>query len=156
MRTATVNELKNELINIPQTQLAELCLRLVKFKKDNKELLTYLLFEATDQEGYIAGVKNEMETEFLTINQANLYFAKKTIRRILRTTNKYIRYTGSKQAEVELLIHFCKVLNQSKIPFRKSAALENLYNGQLKKIRAALETMHEDLQYDYQKEMRQL
>jgi hypothetical protein len=153
MRTATVNELKRELVNIPHAQLSELCLRLVKFKKENKELLTYLLFEAADEQGYISSVKKEMEEQFLTINQSNLYFAKKTIRRVLRITNKHIRYTASKQVEVELLIHFCKTLKQTGIPFRKSPALENLYNSQIKKIRTAMETMHEDLQYDYIKEL---
>src|SRR5580658_3309068 len=107
MKTATVNELKRELVNIPPAQLTELCLRLVKFKKENKELLTYLLFEAADEQGYVISVKKEMDDQFLTINQSNLYFAKKTIRKILRITNKHIRYTGSRQVEVELLIHFC-------------------------------------------------
>lgn len=156
MKTATVNELKRELVNIPPAQLAELCLRLVKFKKENKELLTYLLFESADEQGYISSVKKEMDEQFLTINQSNLYFAKKTIRKVLRITNKHIRYTGSKQAEVELLIHFCRILKESGLPFQKSTALENLYNNQIKKIKTAMESMHEDLQYDYVRELRQL
>jgi hypothetical protein len=156
MKTATVNELKRELVNIPPAQLTELCLRLVKFKKENKELLTYLLFEAADEQGYVISVKKEMDDQFLTINQSNLYFAKKTIRKILRITNKHIRYTGSRQVEVELLIHFCSILKQSGIPFHRSAALDNLYKSQIKKIKTAMETMHEDLQYDYVRELRLL
>jgi hypothetical protein len=156
MKTATVNELKRELVNLTPVQLTEYCLRLVKFKKENKELLTYLLFEAADEVGYTVNVKKEMEEQFLTINQSNLYFAKKTIRKILRITNKYIRYTASKPVEVDLLIHFCKLLSQSEIPFRKSPSLENLYNNQIKKIKTAVETMHEDLQYDYLRELREL
>ena len=156
MRTATIHELKQELTNIPPLQLTELCLRLAKFKKENKELLTYLLFEAHDEQGYIDSVKKEMDEQFTTINRSNIYFAKKTIRKILRGANKYIRYTSSKQAEIELLIYFCTVLNKSGIKFRKSMALSNLYDNQVKKIRTAVKTLHEDLQYDYIKELKQL
>jgi len=40
-------------------------------------------------------------------------------------------------------------LKKSGIPFMKSTALANLHKQQIKKIHAALATMHEDLQYDY-------
>ena len=48
MKASTVSELKEELKHLPPAQLLELCLRLARFKKENKELLTYLLFEAHD------------------------------------------------------------------------------------------------------------
>ena len=50
MKTASIQELKQELQATSQTKLLDLCLRLAKFKKENKELLTYLLFEAHDEE----------------------------------------------------------------------------------------------------------
>jgi hypothetical protein len=156
MRTATIHELKQELTSIPTKQLADLCLRLAKFKKENKELLTYLIFESDDETGYIESVKKEIDSQFADINQGNLYFAKKTIRKILRITNKFIRYTGSKQAELELRIYYCAALKHSGIKYHKSQALLNLYNGQLKKIGLLIKTMHEDLQYDYLKELKQL
>lgn len=156
MRTATVNEIKQELINTPPAKVTELCLRLIKFKKENKELLTYLLFEAHDEQGYIESVKKEMDEQFDAVNKNNVYFAKKTIRKVLRTANKHIRYTGSKQVEVELLMYFCKIIKASEIPIQKSGALINLFNNQIKKITNAVEAMHEDLQYDYIKELNEL
>jgi hypothetical protein len=156
MKAASSNEIKQELKELSQTKLVDLCLRLARFKKENKELLTYLLFEADDIETYIAGVKQEIDEGFAEINTSSIYFAKKTLRRILRTTNKYIRYTGNKQAETELLLYFCLKLQQSAIPFHKSNALDNLYQAQLKKIKAAIATMHEDLQYDYIRQLEQL
>ncbi len=156
MRIATIHELKQELDGFPSSEMAGLCLRLAKFKKENKELLTYLLFEAHDEQGYLSGVKKEMDAQFTGVHQTNLYFAKKTIRKILRNTNKYIRYTGSKLVEVDLLIYFCKSLNNTGIAFKKSAALANLYGNQVKKIRLSIKILHEDLQYDYVKELEQL
>jgi hypothetical protein len=151
MKTATIQEIKQELMALPHAELAELTLRLTRFKKENKELLTFLLFESHDISGYIEGVKKEMEAAFLDINVTHVYFAKKTIRKVLRTTNKYIRFSGSKQAEAELLIHFCKLVKESGINIDKNPALKNLYQNQLKKIEKAMEGLHGDLQYDLRK-----
>ena len=153
MKTSTIQELKEELQESDPSRIRDLCLRLAKFKKENKELLTYLLFESHDLEAYINSVKSEMEVSFSEINLSNLYYAKKSLRKILRSVNKYIRYTGENQAEIDLLIHYCKLLKESGIPFERSQALVNIYSQQLKKIRKCIGKLHEDLQYDYQKEI---
>ncbi|HEY4149417.1 MAG TPA: hypothetical protein VGM41_10825 [Chitinophagaceae bacterium] len=156
MKTATISELKQELALRPPARVQELCLRLAKFKKENKELLTYLLFEAQDEQGYIGSVKQEMDELYRDVNTSNVYFAKKTIRKILRVANKHIRYMGSPQAEVELLIHFCRQLKATGLPLHKSTVLTNLFQNQVKKINKTLDSLHEDLQYDYRKDMKGL
>ena len=97
-----------------------------------------------------------MDEDFSQINISNLYFAKKTLRKILRIANKYIRYTGSKEAEIEILLYYLTNFKGLKISWHKSTALTNLYNAQLKKIKVAIETMHEDLQHDYQRSVDRL
>lgn len=157
MKTATINELKKELGALPPGQLAELCLRLARYKMDNKELLTYLLFEAHNPEGYIASVKEMMDAAFAELEpRGNLYFVKKSLRRILRLTGKHIRYIGSKQAETELLLYFCMKMKQAGIRMAGSVILTNLYNQQLKKIEKAIGQQHEDLQYDYRRQLEAL
>ena len=104
-------------------------------------------------EAYLALVKQDTTNLFTEINSSNLYFAKKTIRKILRLVNKQIRFTGSKQGEAELLIHYCSCLKDSGISFKKSNALLNLYNQQLKKISKAVEGLHEDLRYEYERQL---
>jgi len=156
MKTATVHELKQELQTVPPVKVQELCLRLAKFKKENKELLTYLLFEAQDETAYINSIKKEMDALFGDVNTSHAYFAKKTVRKILRIANKHIRYMGSPQAETELLLHFCSRLKGTGLIVYKNTVLSNLYHNQLKKMHKVLETLHEDLQYDYLKEVRRL
>jgi hypothetical protein len=148
MKSASIQEIKNELKTLPPVRLTELCLRLVKFKKDNKELLTYLLFEAADEASFISTVKKEIDEGFTELPKPNLYLTKKTLRRILRTTAKQIRYMASPQAEAELLTYFCRKTFDTQIPLASSPVLTNLYNQQLKKIRGIISTLHEDLQYD--------
>ena len=156
MKAASISEIKQELENSTQKELLLLCLRLAKYKKENKELLTFLLFEAGDLQSYIKNVKTEIDNQFSDINRSNLYFAKKSLRKILRMTNKFIKYSTSKQAEVELLIYYCLKIKESRIAIHKSTALINLFNMQIKKINKALELLHEDLQYDYLKEIQGL
>ncbi len=156
MKTVSIAELKQELQNLSANETAELCLRLARFKKENKELLGYLLFDSNDRDGYIENVKADLNILFSEVNTENLYFAKKNLRRILRVTNKHIKYTGNKQTEAELLIHFCALFLELKIPLQKSTALKNLYLQQLKKIRSAIATLHEDLQYDLTKEIKRI
>jgi len=156
MKAATIHEIKLELNASSTARLTDLCLRLAKLKKENKELLTYLLFEAHDEANYIREVKTEIDEQFNEINRSNLYFARKSLRKILRTTVKYIRNTGSKQAEAELLTYFCSKLFHSGIPMGKSTVISNLYQGQVKKISRVISTLHEDLQYDYLRELKKL
>lgn len=154
MKAATVHEIKQELGNLSPSRLTELCLRLAKFKKDNKELLTYLLFEASDEAAYVANAKAEIDEGFEGLPKPNLYLTKKSLRKVLRTTTKQIRYTGSVQVEVELLTYFCSSIRKAGIPIQNSTVLNNLYQQQIKKIRSVIATMHEDLQYDYLRELK--
>jgi Zn finger protein HypA/HybF involved in hydrogenase expression len=156
MKAATISELKQELQNTPPAKVTELCLRLARFKKENKELLTFLLFEADDIPAYIANVKLEMDTQFESINKSNVYFVKKTLRKILRITNKFIRYSGNADVETELLIYFCATVKSMGTTINNNQIIINIYKNQLKKIDKAIASMHEDLQYDYLKAVKQL
>ena len=149
MKTATVSQLKKELLRRNPDELLELCLRLSKFKKENKELLTYLLFEADDEAGYITAVKTEVDVWFSEINTTSYYYIKKSVRKILRNLKKYIRYSGNKETEVELLLYFCQKLTHLKPPIRRNTTLTNLYQRQLLYLEKKIALLHEDLQYDY-------
>lgn len=149
MKAATVSQLKKELQHRKPEELLELCLRLSKFKKENKELLTYLLFEADNEEGYIQTVKEEVDEQFEGINTNSFFYIKKSVRKILRTIKKYIRYSGNKETEVVLLLYFCDKLKEFKPSIRRNVTLMNLYERQLLFIEKKIALLHEDLQYDY-------
>jgi hypothetical protein len=156
MKAATVNEIKQELLELSKEKLTALCLRLARFKKENKELLTFLLFEADNITGYIENVKQEMNVQFAAINTSSVYFVKKSLRKMLRITNKYIRYSGSSTIETELLLYFCKLVKGMNDSITTNAVIATIYQNQLKKIKAAIAGLHEDLQYEYLKELEML
>jgi hypothetical protein len=156
MRTATIKEIKDELSYCSTKQLTDLCLHLARFKKENKELLTYLLFNSNNESSYIQSVKEEMDEGFDAINYSSLYYVKKSVRKVLKNTKKYIRYSKKKSTEVELLIYYCLLL-KSRVPnLTQSNQLNNLFLRQLQLIRKSMAGLHEDLQYDFEKELQKL
>jgi vacuolar-type H+-ATPase catalytic subunit A/Vma1 len=134
----------------------ELCLHLSKFKKENKELLTYLLFESHNEEGYIESVKEQIDDLFAQINTKSYFYIRKSVRKILTLTKKFIRYSKKKETEVELLLYFCTKLKGFKPSISRSPRLTNTFERQILLIKKAITSLHEDLQYDYQLELNEL
>jgi hypothetical protein len=156
MKAAGVKAIKEELNSRSRQELSDLCLKLSKFKKENKELLTYLLFEADNENLFIISIQEEIDLEFENINRKSYYFIKKSIRKILRNTKKNIRYSKKKQTEVELLLHFCKKLKKFDPSISNSIPLTRIFDREILKIEKILNTLHPDLKYDYKTEMKSI
>ncbi|MBL4653482.1 MAG: hypothetical protein JKY53_11590 [Flavobacteriales bacterium] len=156
MKAASVHELKREMKNSSQEELLELCLRLTKFKKENKELVTYLIYEASDEHSYVESVKREIDNQFDNINKQTYYLVKKSVRKILRVAKKYIRYSPKKETEVEVLLYFCLKLKTMSPSYEGNSILVNTYNRQLELIEKIVSKLDEDLQYDYGLEIEEL
>ena len=153
MKAAGVKAIKEELNSRSRQELSDLCLKLSKFKKENKELLTYLLFEADNENLFIISIQEEIDLEFENINRKSYYFIKKSIRKILRNTKKNIRYSKKKQTEVELLLHFCKKLKKFDPSISNSIPLTRIFDREILKVEKILNTLHPDLNYDYKTEI---
>ncbi|CAI8161473.1 MAG: Uncharacterised protein [Polaribacter sp. SA4-10] len=156
MKAVTIKKIKDELSDKSASELMDICLHLSKFKKENKELLTYLLFESHDEESYILSVKERIDFLFEDINIKSFFYIRKSARKILTLTKKYIRYSKKKETEAELLIYYCRKLKDFSPSIRQSSRLLNVYQTQLKMIKKAVGTLHEDLQYDYKMEIEDL
>lgn len=156
MKAESIVVIKKELQHLPKEDLLQLCLRLGRFKKENKELLTYLLFQAHDEDDYINSIKNTLDDLFETMNTDSYFYMKKTIRKILRQIKTYSRYSITKTTEVELLLYFCNRLNSLKPNIHRNRTLDNLYQRQVIAIEKKIMSFHEDLQYDYHIQLEQL
>lgn len=156
MKSANLREIKKELQELPPQRVMELCLRLCRFKKDNKELLTYLLFEAHDESAYIESVKQEIDERFEQVNRKSPYYVRKSFRSILSITRKYIRYSGNKETEVEVLLHFCSRLKEFRPDIRQNKRQLNIFLKLSEQIEKKISMLHEDLQYDFYRDLRKL
>jgi hypothetical protein len=143
-----LQDIKKEIQHMLPEQVAELCLRLARYKKENKELLAYLLFEANNDQAFIEKIKAEVGFMYSQLPSQS-YLAAKYIRKILRLIGKYNKFIGSKQAEIELLLNFCYTYLQYTDRKASYKPLRLILTRQLEKIRSLIGKLHEDLQFDY-------
>ncbi len=147
-KTYGLQDIKKELQFLDNNQLMELCLRLARHKKENKELLAYLLFDADNERGFIESVIAENGFMFSQL-PSNGYQMAKSLRKILRLLGKYVKFMGSKEAEIEFLISFCRNYIQYADRRGSYKPMRLILTRQLEKIKKAIEKLHEDLQFDY-------
>ncbi|MBP8793562.1 MAG: hypothetical protein KBE41_07655 [Lutibacter sp.] len=156
MKAVTITAIKQELKHLSQTELIDICLQLSKFKKENKELVTYLLFESSNEEGFIETVKDEVDMQFLTINTSSYFYIKKSVRKILRFIKTNNRYSKNKETEITLLLYFCVKMLEIEPSIKNSMVLKNIYLKEKEAIKKKLTSLHEDLQYDFTEELNNL
>lgn len=153
--TYGLQEIKKEIQHLPQEQLAELCLRLVRYKKENKELLAYLLFEANDEHAFVEKVKAEAGFMMSQL-PSHSYLASKSVRKVLRLISKYVKFIASKPAEIDLSLSFCfnylQYINRN-VNYKP---LRMILVRQVQKINTSIKKLHEDLQFDYSQEYEKL
>ncbi|QDS89079.1 hypothetical protein EC9_32760 [Rosistilla ulvae] len=145
MKAATISHLKKELVKLEQDELLEVCLRMAKFKLESKELLTYLLMKADDEIGYANELCDEIDDHLNTPGRIH----KKTLRKVVRWMDKSLRFSGNKETELHVRIHFCRRIKDKQISFGDCRVSANLYATQLKKIGKAIDKVHPDLRFDY-------
>lgn len=152
MKPATISQLKKRLVEMPREELLETCVRMAKFKVDNKELLTYLLVSSADELAYADDLCQDIDAQLI----ANRTMHKKTWRKIVRRMDKCLRFSGNKETELQVRIHFCQQFSSVTNQYGCCRVSDNLYATQLRKIEKAIEKVHPDLQFDYRCKMRGL
>ncbi len=153
MKIASINQIRKEIGQLPEAELVVLLSELAKYNKENKELLNYLLFEADFESNYIQKIKEDLDLQFQEINKSNIRFIKKGLQKIARELKKTVKYSGKKETEIELLIHFCKNMIALKIRLDRFPVLFNLLNRQFTNIEKAILKIDEDLHADYREEI---
>lgn len=156
MKPASLKDIKQELSLLPHKELVQLFTTVIKYRKENKELITYLLFESKDEVAFIKNAKAEMEELLQPVNRFNVNTSIKYIRSILRNTKKIIRFTGRKDIEVELLLHFLSLIKSKSLPLKRNKALLKIWERTILNVGKAISTLHEDLVHDYQVELAKL
>lgn len=149
MKSASLAQIRKELKTLSREELLALCEKLIKYKRDNKEFVNYLMFEATDEDAYAEAIKQDVSEAFAATNTRGFYLAKKSIRRALRIADKYIKYSDVPETELDVRLHFCEQMKALDINFRRSKVLVNLYERQRVKINDIFMDLHEDLQYEF-------
>lgn len=156
MKSHTIHEIQKELSTLEKKDVLDLCMRLAKHKKENKELLSYLLFEVNDEKEYLEKIKKSLDELFYAINRKSAYTTKKGLQKVVRNLNKFIKNSSKKETELDLRIYFCKKIRAARIDLDSSKIISNLYYREIDKIKKVFSKLHEDLQYDYKEDLEKL
>jgi hypothetical protein len=149
MNNPKLAELKKELQYREVIDLKELCLKLAKYKTENKELLNYLLFYSDRKDDYVFEVKTLLASDFTNL-YPSIYYVTKQLRKLIRVMNKHIKYIGEKDKEVEITLSFCELFMESDLVYSNHKALIGLLFRQLKRVNKLLPKLQDDLQFDFQ------
>lgn len=153
MKPKSLKEIRDELAHLSHKEITEFCLQLVRFKTENKELLTYELFYKNNKNLYIEEVENYMDKEFKNLNPASYFYLKKGVQKINRQIKKHIRITKDLEIEVQVLLYFLKSFKAYKPDLLKQKILNNMYYRELALVKKRIEKLHPDLQYDFELEL---
>lgn len=148
MKTNGIAEIKKTIKNISQTELAEICLKLARLKKDNKEYIHFLLYESADPLAYAEDVKESLHDSLTNLNR-HPGLKVKELRKHLRFLSRHIRYTSSTEVEITLIIWFAEMMITYAGVRQSNKALYSLFIRQIEKVRKSFPKLHEDLQFDY-------
>jgi hypothetical protein len=153
MKAPSISQLEKELRTLEPKKVLEICVRLAKHKKENKELLTYLLFGSSNEDTYIADAIKEIDELFFEINRKTSYTTKKGLQKVVRNMNKLIKYSKNKTTELQIRVYFCRKMRASRINLDSSAVIGNIYYREIEKIKVIFSKLHEDLQLDYKQDL---
>lgn len=157
MRNAGIPELKKELAHLSQKELIELCVLQARRNKESRDYLSFLLFDAHNKQDFANDVKTLIDENFKEIKlQSNLYYVKKSLRKVLRIIVRYCNYMKDDALAAELHIYFCVSLKQSGINYEKSQLIVNIMEQQMKRIDSLISKLHDDLQSDFARDLEKL
>ncbi len=139
---------KKEITKLDAKTLADICIKLAKYKTENKEFLNYLLFHSYDNQPYIDELKLEINNTFSAL-KFNDYAHFKLIKVLLLRINKHLKFIGDKNQEAEIVAQFCNT-------FMANVSVRSYYNGliqilfrQFVRLQKIVGKLDEDLQFDY-------
>lgn len=149
MKAATLHQIKKELETYAPKKIMDLTLRLIKYKTENKELISYLLFDEDDLAGYISDLREDISAMFTDIRFLPSYQIKRVLKKALKFITRYAKYTNVKETEAELLLHFCSLMREHSLLRNTNKVISVIFYKQLEKVEKMLPGLHEELQYDY-------
>jgi hypothetical protein len=150
-----LSDLKKELLELSKPELIQLCLRVAKLKRENKELLAYLIFDSEDPLFYAQKLKPEIKEVFKQPFQ-HAYYLTKSIRKAMRLITKYYRFTSNKQGETELLIYLVEEFYLSWRNEYRYQALGKVIYRCLEKAQSNLKKIDEDFRADFEDPINEL
>jgi hypothetical protein len=156
MNVLSISEVKKNLKHLTDDELCVIMIKLAKFKKVNKEYLSFLLLNESNESLYVEEVKEHLTELLENVNQNSIQYAKKTLRKVLRVLRQCSDFSEKDVTQLDLSVFFCNELNKLQKSIRNHSIVQGMYNREITKIDKIMKGMHEDLVADYQIEWNHL
>ena len=156
MNIASIREIKNEITALPQDELIEFCLTIIKSRKENKEFAQYLLFERQNEELYSEKITAFLGDQFATINNTRIFFIKKGFRRIVRLANRYLKYAQNDETRVKVYLFLVRNFDSYAHDKRCFYETRKIVESLKAKLDKWISALHEDLQFDYKRKLEEI
>ena len=84
MENRKLNDIKKTLAHLNDKELTEICLSLIRYKKENKELVSYLLYHKHDEPFFIEKLCADIDLMFTELDGLTTRDTRKKVRKIIR------------------------------------------------------------------------
>ncbi len=148
MKTESLNSLRKHLSTLSSMELAQLCVDMAKYRKENKEYLQYLLFERHDHDILITDIVTSLDETMKNLSRTPSTRVKE-VRKVQKEIKKYIRFIKNPVYELQLLLWFSDALALIAESRIARPHFISLYAAQVKRMTIIFDKLHEDIQYDY-------
>lgn len=150
MEIPSLAQLKKDLSFLSEKELILLITELSKFSRDNKAFLYFKLNEKDQPNLFVDAVKEELDEAFLTANTRHYRVAKKSAQSIRRKLNKSLKLSKNKADQADLILYFCEKMKSYDYLEHQHPVIDNLFKMQVGKAIKLINTLHEDLQSDFE------
>ena len=153
MSSISIKDIKNELKYKSDSELIEICLKLAKASKSNKEILDYELNFSNNEAEFVNRSKLEIDSLLINIDSHFNSNILKILRKTLKRVSFLIKISKREETAVELLIHLAMEIQETKILKSNHVSIGQFYFKLEEKIDKVIMKLHPDLQYDYQEKI---
>jgi membrane-anchored protein YejM (alkaline phosphatase superfamily) len=150
MNVLSLSEIRKNLKHLSDEELCVILTKLAKFKKVNKEYVSFLLLNESNEDLYVEEVKEHLLELLENLNQSSIQYAKKTLRKVLKILRQCAAFSEKDVTQLDLSIFFCHELNKLQRSIRNHSIVQGMYNREITRMDKVLKAMHEDLVSDYQ------
>ena len=144
-----IHELRVKTNDLSVESLHRLLTRLMRFKRENKELVAFELFIRAEPENWFADIREECNVTLNEMNTSHPYFMRKTMRKLIRTLKTYARYAGDPAIEAELLCILLEAFHQKHLHEHTAEKIRKIVTDTQVRLQKMISKLHDDLQYDF-------
>ncbi len=152
MSPYSLADIKKELKQMPNNEVLDLFIEVLKLSKENKIYAAFRLFDANNEQDAQKKILLALEADVVDLTFANYWSFNKMIARIYKNLNKDTKPIKNKETLCGIYLGFATLLDERSGTLKKiSHQYQRYYGFAYNKALQYLNSLHEDVQYDFKR-----